>query len=234
MANTYFDFKQFRVEQERCAMKVSTEACILGASVPLGKPTRILDIGTGTGLLALMLAQRYHGEIDAVEIDADAALQAQHNVGNSPWKARINIFQENIFLFAKRQKHPYDLIICNPPFYRKSLPPTDQNANRAKHESDVFDQRRLANALKELLSVGGAAYVLYPEREARDFQSEVEKCGLKISRHLIIRNQPDGPIFRLVLKLSAAACDDEPGELAIRDGEKYTKAFDALLESYTL
>lgn len=133
MSNSYFQFKQFRVEQDRCAMKVTTDACIQGAWTPvLPSVKNVLDVGTGTGILALMLAQK-NSEItvDAIEVDKDAAGQARANVAGSPWRERINILEGDVrnYPFDKR----YDLIITNPPFFSNSLLGDDVNKNLARH-----------------------------------------------------------------------------------------------------
>eukprot|EP01136_Pigoraptor_vietnamica_P012822 Opistho-1_new@53158 len=117
MSNHYFQFKQFTIHQDKCAMKVSTDACIQGAWTPIANDVvHVLDIGTGTGLLSLMLAQRNSNiHIDAIELDADAARQAQENISASPWADRVDVMQGDVtaYQFAKQ----YDMVICNPPFF---------------------------------------------------------------------------------------------------------------------
>ena len=115
MGGHSFTFKQFHIEQERCAMKVGTDSIVLGSWVPVMGAKRILDIGTGTGILALMLAQRTSQsvQIDAVELDPDAVKQAEENVNGSPWRERIRVIRHDIRTF---QAPDYDLIISNPPY----------------------------------------------------------------------------------------------------------------------
>src|SRR5262245_3491214 len=128
MANNYFQFKQFTIHQDRCAMKVTTDSCLFGAWVASresaarsspGTRRRILDIGGGTGLLALMLAQRTNAFIDSIEIDKDAFQQAEENVKASPWSDRISLYHGDAREFSFQ--HKYQTIICNPPFYEKEL-----------------------------------------------------------------------------------------------------------------
>ena len=136
MSNTYFQFKQFTIHQDKCAMKVCTDACMLGAwtAGKLGGSgiNNILDIGCGTGLLSLMLSQKINASIDAVEIDADAAKQAGENISASPWAANIRVIHTSLQEFMPKKK--YDLIICNPPFYENDL--------RSEHENKNVDRKR--------------------------------------------------------------------------------------------
>ncbi|MDP4263910.1 MAG: methyltransferase, partial [Bacteroidota bacterium] len=127
MANNYFQFKQFIIHQDRCAMKVTTDACLFGAWAAKrirnsgDRTLNMLDIGTGTGLLSLMIAQQCDALIDAIEIDKVAAGQAEENVTSSPWKEKIRITQGDIKYFAKSSSSRYDIVICNPPFYENEL-----------------------------------------------------------------------------------------------------------------
>ena len=128
MPNDYFQFQQFRIEQGACAMKVSTDACLLGAATDLAGATRLLDVGTGTGLLALMLAQRHPTVlIEAVEMNEAAAAQAAANVAASPWASRLQVHAQSLADYAASQPAPganadlrFSHIVCNPPFFRGS------------------------------------------------------------------------------------------------------------------
>ncbi|MEO9806313.1 MAG: methyltransferase [Reichenbachiella sp.] len=215
-------------------MKVSTEACILGAWVPDLRPTRILDIGTGTGLLSLMLAQRMDAPIDAVELDGHASEQAQQNVSESLWANRIKVINENIFNHAKTIDQTYDLIISNPPFFTNSLKSGIDNKNLAKHDTSDFDKTNLALVLKDLLSEEGRAFILYPELETKQFKLEAEKAGLFCLPALIIRNQPNGPVFRVISRITKYQEAIEADELNIREGRIYSMAFNKLMRTYYL
>ncbi|MEM8894752.1 MAG: methyltransferase [Bacteroidota bacterium] len=138
MPNTYFDFKQFRVDQGQSGMKVTTEGCILGAWARFNQPKRILDIGTGTGLLSLMLAQRYPtGIIDAVELDEKAAQQAKQNFRKSPWSSKLTAHHCCIKDFEAVNGRCYDLIICNPPFFKNDLKSTNSQKAKAIHNDNL-------------------------------------------------------------------------------------------------
>ncbi|MCR6638684.1 MAG: methyltransferase [Sporocytophaga sp.] len=121
MGNSYFRFKQFQVNQEKTGMKVCTDSCIFGAYIDPGGAQTILDIGSGTGLLSLMMAQKTNAEINAVEIDDDASLQSEENFKNSKWSDRLYIFKSPIQEFSAAATKKYDLIISNPPFFHQSF-----------------------------------------------------------------------------------------------------------------
>ena len=121
MSNPFFQFKQFTIRHDKCAMKVGTDGVLLGAWAGTESCSRILDVGTGTGLIALMLAQRSKAVVDAIDIDADACLQAQENAESSLFAGRINVFHSDLADFAQASTHLYGLIVSNPPYFVDSL-----------------------------------------------------------------------------------------------------------------
>jgi tRNA1Val (adenine37-N6)-methyltransferase len=136
MGNSWFQFQQFRIHQDRCAMKISTDAVLLGTLTEAEHPVKILDIGTGTGVIALMLAQRFPSSwVDAVEIDQDAAEQAAENFRESQYAGRLGIFQGRIQDFPEEEK--FDLIVSNPPFFPDHLKSTDSKRNKALHTDEL-------------------------------------------------------------------------------------------------
>jgi tRNA1Val (adenine37-N6)-methyltransferase len=235
MPNTYFQFKQFKVEQEHCAMKVSTEACIFGAWLqPTVMPDRVLDIGTGTGLLSLMLAQRLEANIDAVEIDPNSADQARSNFSLSPWASRLHTIEADVFEWAEKNQAKYDLIISNPPFFTASQKSTDEGKNRSKHDTGLFTKEKFAASLANLLSEKGVAFILYPKPEADEFSKWVRGNGLFVEEVLTIYNQPKGPVFRIILKVARMSFQPNHQKFSIRNGREFTREFNELLAPYYL
>ncbi len=232
MGNSFFQFQQFTIHQDQCAMKVSTEACILGALADTERPNRILDIGTGTGVLALMLAQRFNCPIDAVEIDKNAAGQAIENVKNSPWSKRVQVFNRNIREFADNNRNKYDLIVCNPPFFKNSEKSDNDSENLARHETETFSMNLLADVLQRLLSFTGKAFVLYPKYEALKFADILETKNLSGHFNTVIRNQPKDKVFRMIMEVKKSNSFNPSNTLSIREGNEYSRDLRFLMSDY--
>ncbi len=195
MPKNSFTFQQFVINQERCAMKVCTDACILGASTDVININRILDIGTGTGLLALMLAQRTDAKIDAVEIDESAYNQAFINISESRFSNKVRVHQQRIQDFTAGEN--YDLIISNPPFYQQSLKSPDAQTNKALHAVTLtFDE--LIAAVKRLLKPDGRFVVLLPPFEIEKLIAIAQKKELYLSKKMSIRHDESMPVFRII------------------------------------
>ena len=197
MSNNYFRFKQFTIHQERCAMKVTTDACIFGAwAYPASDGGRMLDVGTGTGLLALMMAQRFPGfNIDGIELDPTAALQAGENAGASPWGDKVRITEGDINEFKPEDR--YDFLISNPPFFRNSLAGPDAARNRARHTHSLDDVALLA-AANRLLKPGGQMALLLPAPEFELCEAFFNDNGWYANRKLLIRTDEDAQVNRVV------------------------------------
>jgi tRNA1Val (adenine37-N6)-methyltransferase len=161
MSNSFFKFKQFTIHQDKCAMKVSTDACIFGAEILLNNNAQnILDIGAGTGLLSLMQAQKKEQlKITAIEINEDAYLQAKQNFEDSKFANQIQIVKADIIKYESAQK--FDVIICNPPFFENDLKTVNKALNDAKH-SDALSLSQLINCIKNLLNNDGEAFLILP------------------------------------------------------------------------
>ncbi len=235
MSRDYFAFRQFSIRQDRCAMKVSSDAVIFGAWVntPKKPGARILDIGAGTGLLSLMLAQRSAGAaIDAVEIDAEAAVQAMENVADSVFSDRIRIINEDALQYSPAA--PYDLIISNPPFFSKSLHGPDDRRNVARH-AGALNLATLFETASGALACKGAFALLMPLASEMEILTEARQSGLHLHATLRIQDNPGSLarrgcwIFR-----RTPVTHPEDQRLVIRDDAQYTSAYISLLRDYYL
>lgn len=235
MANSYFKFKQFKVHQDKCAMKVCTDACLFGAftaGLDL-KGKQVLDIGTGTGLLSLMLAQK-HGDtrIDAVEIDASAAEQALENIQSSPWPGNISLHHTDILHFEPA--HHYDLIISNPPFFEDDLQSSDAAKNKAKH-STALSFSQLLKFAEANLSKKGIFAVLLPYTRVQGFIDLALDHGLYPARQVLVKQTMKHKYFRGMLFFERKKQELQYSEITIKDlDNKYTADFTMLLKDYYL
>lgn len=190
-----FTFKQFNINQDRCAMKVGTDGVLLGCWAEGGK--QILDVGTGTGLIALIMAQRFaDATIDAIDIDRDACIQAEENKSNSKFTSRISIFNTDLQSF-----HPdtrYDAMVCNPPFFIHSLKSPDHKRNMARH-TDTLSPRDLFKHAYRLLTEEGVLSLIIPTEQAEEFIAESFIVGFFTRAKLKIRTTANKPAKRILL-----------------------------------
>jgi len=233
-----FRFKQFTVHQDKTAMKVCTDACLFGACVAEKSETKeispehILDIGTGTGLLSLMLAQKTNAKIDAVEINAGAFEQASENIAASPWQEKIQAHHISVLDLFPGEK--YDLIICNPPFYESHLSSPDNDRNMAMHAS-VLPFAELMGFIKNNLSLFGTATLLLPYIQLKYFENIIAKTGLFITEKINIAHSPAHPFFRSILFISETEQQLKHTEISIKDSAgAYSDTFYSLLKDYYL
>lgn len=236
--NTFFQFKQFTIHQDKCAMKVCTDACLLGAWVAEKITTneiasqKILDIGTGTGLLSLMLAQKTNCPIDTVEINKDAFEQAASNVAQSPWENKISLIHDDIMQFNAKEK--YDFIISNPPFFENQLKSNKEDRNDAMHATRLSFEN-LLQAIKNNLSANGMAALLLPYDKISFFQSKLASAHLFIVERLNVSHSPNHDFFRSILLIAPTPIEEKISQISIKEnGSQYTAAFTELLEDYYL
>ena len=235
MSNTWFRFKQFMINQDRCAMKITTDACIQGAWTPaLPEVKQVLDIGAGTGLLSLMLAQRCPKiHIDAIEFDKDAATQAKENVALSDWKERINVIDGDARTYS--YPHKYDLIITNPPFFIDSLLGPGDRKNMSRHTLSL-DYLDILQIFKQNLNPDGYMSILLPAFEYSTWHGLASSKDLKEVGKLSVKNSSNSPVNRVVGIWSKNNKIKFPTqELEIKDAQnEYSPFFKLLLEDYYL
>lgn len=216
MPNTWFRFKQFTIRQEQCAMKVSTDGVLLGAWADLTDASHILDIGTGTGLLALIAAQRNGAaQIDAVEIDARSAMQAAENISKGPWKERIRVHALDVRQMDLRRT--YDHVICNPPFYAGEMEGPDQRKRTAKHGAELTFTELMRTIDRSCAPEGRCSLVVPANREA-EFLREALQVGLHPQRRAAVRYVADQPVKRVMLELARTSSGVAEEELVVESG----------------
>ena len=215
-----FQFKQFTIEQELCAMKVGTDGVLLGAWAKGGP--RILDIGTGTGIIALMMAQRYpEAQVTAIDIDEEAVRQAEQNVSQSPFLGRISVLQQAV------QEHlgEYESIVSNPPFFIDSLQAPDEQRNMARHTA-TLSYAELMKAAYRLLADNGEFSVVIPFDYRRRMEDEAVFVGFFPSRVCGVKTTERKPAKRYLLAFRKHPCPCEKSEITIGD-ETYNRLTEA-------
>jgi tRNA1Val (adenine37-N6)-methyltransferase len=223
MSNPYFKFKQFTVYHDKCAMKVGIDAVLLGAWTPIENSLKILDIGTGSGLIALMLAQQ------------NAVLQATENVKNSLWDERIKIFEDSIQSFAKISSERFDLIVSNPPYFVNSLKTPFENRNIARHTNRLTHEELIEDSIK-LLNPKGRICIILPVVEGLKCIEFAEKAGLFCSKQIIVFPKPGVDAKRLLLEFKSVKSEKNRDELTIESmvRNQYSPEFSALVKDFYL
>lgn len=241
MSNSYFQFKQFAIQQDRCTMKVTTDGCLFGAWITkeINKEEFIsnnaLDIGTGTGLLSLMIAQKTNFNIDAVEIDKESYEQAKENISSSPWNDRINVLHGDArnFNFSKQ----YDIIFSNPPFYENELKSEDARRNIALH-SDELTLDDLLRVINNNLSSSGIFFLLLPYKRKDELRKIFQKYKFSLKKIIFVRQSVEHDYFRLMIlgkRETGELIETSFNEISIWDKNKnYPKEFIMLLKDYYL
>jgi tRNA1Val (adenine37-N6)-methyltransferase len=231
-----FQFKKFTVNQDRCAMKIGTDGVLLGAWCPIdNNPFSVLDIGAGTGILSLMLAQRSNaGQIDAIEIDENAYEQCVDNFESSPWGDRLFCFHAGLDEFMDEPEDEYDIIISNPPFYSEDYKSESEQRDLARFQ-DAMPFEDLIEAANLLLSENGIFAVIIPNKEEENFialASDFELHPFKITR---VKGTPTTEIKRSLLAFSRIKKTAVADELIIETARhQYTDDYIALTRDFYL
>lgn len=239
MPNDYFQFKQFRITQANTAMKVSTDACIQGAILAnyLSKNTnhslQVLDIGTGTGLLSLMIAQQNPtAEITAIDINENAIMDAKENFKNSIWYPQIKV--EKISIEDLQTTNKFNAIICNPPFFSNHLKNENANKSQARHD-DFLSKEILANSIGRLLANNGKACVLYPHSEWEACLDIFKQHHLFLEKIYYIQPNQQKVYNRVIAIFSKELTTPLAAHIVIYNQDKsYTTEFIALMNEYYL
>ena len=235
MSNSWFQFQQFRIAQDRCAMKISTDAVLLGSLVQSDDPKQILDIGTGTGVIALMLAQRFpEASLTALELDPEAASQAKENCEQSPFSQRLTVLQGRFQDFLAEER--FDLLVSNPPFFPDHLPTSDPKRQQALHTDNLSFEELLQKA-SQLLAPSGSFWVILPPRQMQDFIQFGATHGLFPDTRVGIRDSAAKPIHREVVcfSFSESLTPALPEELLLKnDDGSYSERYQQLISGFLL
>ncbi|MDR1169785.1 MAG: tRNA (adenine(22)-N(1))-methyltransferase TrmK [Prevotellaceae bacterium] len=234
MSNDYFKFKQFTVKQDKTAMKVGIDSVLLGSWTSVnGSGKNVLDIGTGTGLLALMMAQKIpEAKIIACEIDENACEQARENISSSEWDERITVINTDIRAYTQNSEK-FDLIICNPPYFEKSLKSQNSKRNFARH-NDCLPFSDLIDCVHRLLCRTGHFALIVPEEKAGSIIELAGDKKLFPTRRLNVKPNENKPVNRVILELSYILQPPEENTLTVRAGNVYSADYRAMTRDFYL
>jgi tRNA1Val (adenine37-N6)-methyltransferase len=221
-----FRFKQFIVEDDRSTMRIGTDAILLGTWTEPGEAQSILEIGTGCGVISLMLAQKSGARIDAIDIDEESIKQAEYNFRQSPWSEKLHPLRVSLQEHMKSSPQQYDLVITNPPFFIDSMKSPDARRNRARHTTDL-NQMDLITGITRMLKKEGCFQVILPSGESRRFSDLAQASGLFIQEQMKVSPKAGKPVNRILSRFGFQPCP-EPSlqELAIRNNDNsFTKEY---------
>lgn len=219
MANNYFQFKEFIIYQDKCAMKVGTDGVLLGAWADCNYATQVLDIGTGTGLIALMLAQRSKANIDAVEIDESAFNQAVGNVKESKWNKRISIYHSSFKDYVKSCQKIYDLIVSNPPYFTNSLHTPDYKRTLARHNTSLpFSE--LFYGVSKIMKKGKFCLII-PIDAFSEIKTLASQTNFYLNKLLWIRPNARKGVKRVLLEFSKSKSETKEETIVIEKDRRH-------------
>jgi tRNA1Val (adenine37-N6)-methyltransferase len=234
MSNPYFQFKQFTVWHDQCAMKVGTDSVLLGAWTDTEEASSILDIGTGTGIIALMLAQRSHAHIDALDIDSIACQQASDNIRKSPWPDKIRVINKSFENYYRNSTDKYDLLVSNPPFFKNSLKPEDNKRSMARH-ADSLPYQELLAGVAQLITDNGRFCIVLPYTEAQLFIVDAALHYLYCNLKLNVKPCTSDKVNRVLMQFSKKRTILSEENISILDDKrKYTLDYKKLTKEYYL
>ena len=233
--NNYFQFKQFKIIQEKAAMKVGTDGVLLGSWVNVSGAKSILDVGTGTGVIALMLAQRSEAQITGIEIEKMAAEEAAENAFRSPWDSRISIKNMSFQQFTVNTNQTFNLIVSNPPFFINNQKSKNSNLAIAKHNDLLPFSEMLSGSLK-LLAENGRLALILPVEPAKIFIELAQKHRLFLNRLTRVKPNSKKEVHRYLMEFSKIETELETDELTIHkdDGSDFTSRYKNLTREFYL
>lgn len=234
MSSNNFRFKKFTVCHDRCAMKVGTDGVLLGAWAETDNVLTALDIGTGTGLIAIMLAQRSKATIDGIEIEELAFQQALENVDHCPWKERIQVRHVSFQTYCKNENKKYDLIVSNPPYFSNSLKAPDSQRSVARH-NDILPFKDLVQGITLLLADEGKFCLILPFESETFFLEIAKTYGLSCSKITRVISKPGKSPYRSLIELMKKTQVTQTSLLAVAENDgSYSREYKKLTAEFYL
>ncbi len=235
MPNPYFQFKKFTVMHDRCAMKVGTDGVLLGAWASPPQNGKILDIGTGSGIIALMLAQKSNAGITGIDIDLQAVEQAKENVEQTPWRNRVRIEHSTFQKHVRISSEKYDMVITNPPYFVNSLNAQEINRTNARHQTELSMEGLFAG-VKEILKPHGWFSMIYPVEKEPELLLLASVSSLYPCRIMYVQPTPQLPAKRMLINFCMKKVPLKYETLVIESGKRhnYTEQYKKLTRDYYL
>ncbi|MCC6250950.1 MAG: methyltransferase [Bacteroidia bacterium] len=235
MSNDKFEFKQFTINQSDCAMKVGTDAVLLGSWVEIGNASQILDVGCGTGVIAIMMAQKSTSDVVALDIDEAACKQAKENINNSPWPNRVKVYNESLQNFSIIYNSKFDLIVSNPPYFIDSYKSTEMLRNQARHADQLPFEEFIQCSIK-LLNPTGKICVILPTKESIIFREFASNHHLHLTKITHVKTKHNKEEKRQLLQFETVYKSCIENTLVIEQEERhcYSNEYKELTKDFYL
>ena len=236
MSHQTFVFKKFSINQHKCAHKVGTDGVLIGAWAEVKDAKNILDVGTGTGIIALMMAQKSHAQVDAIDIEKGSYEQAKENVNYCIWAKRIRVYHSTLQDFAKSINKKYDVVITNPPYFVDSSKAPDEERSHARH-TDLLPFKELLRGVFSVLNATGKFYIILPTKEALDFKAMAEKEDLHLVKLLRVKTKSTNDIEKrhiMLYKFTKEPLTEETISIENEGRHNYTDEYKKLTGDFYL